>query len=256
MELERAFLEQTRIVRAFAESVEMARAAQEFVEAGRLQFMATRELMRGHESLLAFIHEMQREDDDFRGLVSRARMLGEDGWTVPMWAPTSVIKDVLLQQDRRLVHRELVRYFAAQRGRNAHQLLRQVMASKELALWRPLLRQAAAAFRKRQYLLVVPALFSVLEGRIAQAAGANTRKANVHKDASTRRQTAKSGLALVVWSSIEGFVGSTFRFHSFATEPPLKLNRNWVLHGRQRPVWSRVDCLMLWQAIHTISGVS
>jgi hypothetical protein len=57
------------------------------------------------------------------------------------------------------------------------------------------------------------------------------------------------------WASILGFLSSVFGYHSFATLAFDRLNRHWVLHGRDEPRWTRLDCLRLFQALDTLSVV-
>ncbi len=241
-------------LQAQAESTRgIAESAHQLLEQARAHQLFVDEFVRPQQQLKKFFEELMREDEEFSHLADRARELGRLGWTLPLWVPPNVIRDFLQDADRASVHKELVRYFSASRGRNANELISTVCAEARLRRWSRLLRQAAAAFRRRQYAIVVPALFAVLDGRIAHATGAQRTKRPARQSALSGRRTAQSGLAVAAWASIEGFVEVTFETHPFSSPPPQSLNRHWALHGRSEPHWSRVDCLRLWQAIHTIS---
>ena len=250
----REFYKADALMRAAVGPTAVHRAAQFLTEQLRFQQRVAEQILKPSKLLQEVLTSIKREDGEFRALAERARALGAHGWTVPLWAPPRVTMSFLVDDDRDSVSRDLLAYFSASKGRNARTLVRSVYTAPQLAKWGRLLRQAASAFNRRQYSLVIPALFVALEGRIAHAVGMEkSRKLTVIKNAATGRVSARSGIAVASWASVQGFVETTFRKHDFADAPPQGLNRHWALHGRAEPHWTRTQALMLWQAISTIS---
>jgi hypothetical protein len=180
-----------------------------------------------------------------------AARLGAAGWTIPLWAP--------IDQCRRILHRippghldkAFVRHYSKDEGKASRELFAALLAAPGLDLWRPLIRQCIATYRRRQYLVTVPSLLLTLEGAVARA---TRRTGTKMRDYTAEARTnAKWGTRRLIWASVQSFMVALYAPSDFAQSPPDTLNRHWALHGRERPEYTKADCLRLFQAIHTIS---
>ena len=110
-------------------------------------------------------------------------------------------------------------------------LLKAVQNAEALTNWRYMLQQIIAAYRRRHYLVVVPALLTVFEGAVAASAKRSDQRVTPSRIASELRDRLDPGIVRLAWVSIHGFVSGIFAAHSFAASPPTLLNRHWILHG-------------------------
>lgn len=193
-------------------------------------------------------------DAAFLRLEPRAYELGQLGWTVPMWAELHMLRSVFVDATPQEVDDAFEHYYVANSDENARVLFEEIRSATQISNWQPLLEEAIAAYEQRRYLIVVPSLLLVLEGIIAVKASIATTRINLKKGIQTRRADAVSGFDRLLWASVEGFVLELYRDSDFGAHPPARLNRHWILHGRQAPSWSRVDCLRLFQAVHTLKS--
>jgi hypothetical protein len=137
---------------------------------------------------------------------------------------------------------------------NSSRLFSDLRVADALLPWRPLLIECIDSFKENRFLIVVPSLFLIFEGVFSPAVESFKRMVNIKQDSAARLKFAEDGHDTAIWGSVEGFGGEVFRSHSFAEPAPARLNRHWVLHGRSPTNWTRLDCLRLFQAIHTIQS--
>lgn len=189
-------------------------------------------------------------------LQDHARRIGEAGWTLPMWSTAAEISEILEQAAKRDIDDVLVAYYEAQGGANYSHLKSSLVAGNKLHPWRPLIQQCFTAFESDLCLVVVPAMITVIEGAIAKAGDADAWRRKDPKQ-TARKIKAQSGprsVKRVIWISIDSFVSQLFESHAFTGKKPPGLNRQWILHGRDKPSWARPDCLRLFQAADTIGA--
>lgn len=204
----------------------------------------------------AFLAEWNRLREErtaqWESLLEDARELGRRGWTVPMWMlPTHLFFVTRTFPDER--DAVFVWAYTARNEEQFRALAANVLQHSLLERWRPLIRQAISSFRRRQYLLVVPALLTIFDG-LAGLVGERLRaKADPKRVLDDHVRGAGPGLERRLWVSIQAFVHEVFRSHDFAADTPLRVNRHWVLHGRDAPRWNRADCLRLFQALDTLA---
>jgi hypothetical protein len=180
--------------------------------------------------------------------------LGTLGWTIPMWADLRMLRDVFVNATPEEVDEAFERYYVTKRGENARTLFEDISKAQSLVHWQPLLSQAVSSYRRGRYLIVVPALLLIVEGTVAARAEFAASRTNVKKGVKSRRDRASSAFDRLMWASVEGFLLELYRDADFGQGPPARLNRHWILHGRQPPSWTRADCLRLFQAIHTLGS--
>lgn len=195
-----------------------------------------------------------RLERHLKSLEPDARAMGERGWTLPMQMNPWELPRYLRLGSTEALDTAYLAHYSEEGGARSKALFADLVQSADLAHWRPLLRQAIAVYRRRQYLVVVPALLLVLDGAIAALVGALRQRTTAHELAAKKRKEADGSVERLIWLTLDGFLGHVFRAHDFAKDRPLLLNRHWVLHGRDDPAWGRADCLRLFQALHTLAG--
>ncbi|MDH3504794.1 MAG: hypothetical protein OEZ41_06960 [Nitrospirota bacterium] len=183
-----------------------------------------------------------------------AKRIGDAGWTIPMWAIPAEVSHILEAATKRQIDDVFLDYYEADSGANYRQLKLYLGRRESLIRWRPLIEQCFTAFECGHYLIVVPAMITVIEGAIAKVGGEDAWRQKDPKQ--TARKLGgyldKDSIERIIWLSVDAFVSHLFEQHSFAaTRPPL-INRHWILHGRDELLWNKADCLRLFQAADTI----
>jgi hypothetical protein len=197
----------------------------------------------------------RRTAAEYPRMIVAADQLGRRGWTVPMWSTPRLV----VEWAENLSADELDAYFAAHyrgpRSKASAALQRRVESSALLEPWRPVIAQAATAYRRRLCLVVVPTLLPVLEGAIAAAAGQFERTPDPRRHSRTLLASKNEGVGRLVLTSVTGFVDAVYASMSFAASHPERLNRHWVLHGRSGN-WTDIDALRLFHALDSVAEVA
>jgi hypothetical protein len=105
-------------------------------------------------------------------LMTQATRLGENGWTLPMWATPFEVHQLMQRatEDQDL-DALFLEYYDAYDGAAYGWLKRELAAKPKLKRWHAMIEQCLVAFERRLYLVVVPSMLTVLEGCIAEAGG-------------------------------------------------------------------------------------
>ena len=188
-------------------------------------------------------------------LGDEAVRLGENGWPLPMWATPAEIADILEASRNQSIDDVFLDYFEYDGGVFYRQLRRSILNKDSLATKKQLLEQCFWAFERERFLVVVPAMITVVEGVVIDAGGSSAVKEKDPKQTAKRiaSNAQRGSLNRAVWASVDAFVSRLFDPASFAGPQPLRLNRAWILHGRGDPDWNKADCLRLFQAADTIA---
>lgn len=198
------------------------------------------------------------EDNDREGAEQEpdAEALGFAGWTLPLWATIPQCRHIfqqIRQHEIDEIDAAFVEHYAEDNGTAANELFGELLAAPVLEHWHPLLRQCAATYRRRQYLVTVPSLLLVYEGAFGRAVKRFDSLVKVRRASTDARMAHRPGIRRLIRASIDGFSRTVFAASDFAANAPERINRHWTMHGRSRPDWTRADCLRLFQAIHTLS---
>jgi hypothetical protein len=179
--------------------------------------------------------------------------LGARGWTFTDWLPIYRVRAFASAAPADL-DRYVLRAYGRNRRAQEQVLFAAITADPALAPWSLTLGDAVKAYRSRLYQVVVPTLFPMLEGLLIIAAGTYIRNTAppVHI-ASRRRATASDAGARLLWYSVEAFASEAFANRQPGTVRGPVPNRHLLLHGRDVAAWQRVDCLRLFQALHTVA---
>jgi hypothetical protein len=200
------------------------------------------------------LHQATRAIDAAMGdVVQYGRELGERGWTIPVEmipAFTTHLVQSVSPEDTDAVFVEI---YSANQGELFDSLAMIITGATDLERWKPLLEQAISAYKRGEYLIVVPALIAAYEGALAGVVD-RPHDQRPRALASNELQEVETNLERLAWSSIDAFTSAVFQSATFAGDRPNLLNRHWVLHGRDVPSWTQADCLRLFQALHTLTA--
>jgi hypothetical protein len=214
------------------------------------------------------VHEFQRQieaaldlstppvawDRQIASWAPQALALGQRGWTFPVRTVMTQFAEIVEQDlDADALDSGWVQHYADEGGAAFEELVDALEHETLLDFWRPMLREAIAAYRAGWFLVAVPALLACLEGALAMAVEDLTVWRSVPKLTAAGSQQAHTGVQVLCWASLNGLTGELFQRDDFADPPPDRLNRHRVLHGRMLPPDPQADCLRLLQALETLA---
>jgi hypothetical protein len=180
-----------------------------------------------------------------------AKELGACGWTIPMHCTPREMSDMLDRAHAEPIDSVFLKHYTEDGGKRGG-LKEDLLGIETLEYWRPLLEQCLRAYEAGLYLVAVPALLTMIEG-VTIRLGNNPKTTDPRTVArAALSRTHPDSIELPIWASIDVFLSNLFANSSFSGTPPGTINRHWILHGRDRPVWDQADCLRLLQALYTV----
>lgn len=178
------------------------------------------------------------------------------GWTLPMTLTPSDLVELAEQCTTDVqVERYMLEYYTCEDGRFFLDVRKNVLRKGTLRRWRVLLEQCFDAYDRTHYLILIPALLSVIEGRVAHKADRLREPVvNPRRLAMDLERAAPHGsIEFLIWRSVRLVIDKLFARSDFAGPHPTEVNRHWILHGRDQTYWTRTDALRLFNLLATIS---
>jgi len=189
-------------------------------------------------------------------MLKDASQLGKMGWTVPMWGDPRFAAHLVHEVGASGVDSYFLDHYKGPRANESKKMLTRVGSADLLHPWHEVLEQAASAHRSRLHLVVVPTLLPVLEGALAAAAGQFRKGPNARRQSKLLADVNHGRVSGIVLVSLHSFVTDLFESWKFESDPPERLNRHWILHGRSPAKWTTADALRLWHALDSLAGVT
>lgn len=184
-----------------------------------------------------------------------ALRLASLGWTIPMWLDVAHVSDILTLRSRQKIDAYFVQSYADNDFARLNMMADAFCRLRIFRRWHALLRQCVSAHIAGYYLVVAPALFTVLEGIVSNAERSNGIR--VRNLVATRIKAAEARLpgsvTVSLWKSVGRFVDRLFESRRFDGPRPRQINRHWILHGRDASRATQADSTRLFHAIDTFT---
>jgi len=177
-----------------------------------------------------------------------ATRLARFGWTVPMQMGLREMMEILKETDADAIDNYFLAFYDGWG-------LRGIENSQLLSRWSALLGQCFENYERGQHLICIPALLTVLEGAIAVPEGAMFLGASQRKALFDMKIAQGGDVEGTVWESLRIFFDNLYQNSDFTGTRPSRLNRHWILHGRDEPNWRRADALRLFHTLFTLSSI-
>ena len=177
------------------------------------------------------------------------------GWTLPMrFTPYEMMELVKYSESDQDIEQYMMDYYTSEGGRSFLELRTDILSSANLVCWRNHLEQCFDVYDREQYLILIPALLTVIEGAIAQKAGRLKSKSVKTMAHASEVENAKDprSVNFLVWHSIRLVLEKLFADSDFGGPHPGEINRHWILHGRDHTQWTRMDAIRLFNLLATI----
>lgn len=214
------------------------------------------------------LHDLQRQQEQLHKIFKEAdralretesdvRLLAQCGWTLPLWGGLDFAVKTMdaagrHPPDEAELDAAFEEHYTANNGTEFNTMATELLSSEGLAPWRPMLTECVSAYRRNEFNVPTPALFSVLDGA-AITVGGMPNSTNPIRPMRAATEAAKHTIELLILTSLTQFLTVYFCDAPFSGEEPHRPNRHWVLHGRSRRQFTRVDCIRLFHALHTLS---
>jgi len=123
-----------------------------------------------------------------------------------------------------------------------------------LSRYAGLLNEAFDSLYEGRFQVPVPALLAITEGIIADGSGnlneglVKVRKMATDLESNQQRQSFDS----LQWRSVRRWIDHLFGNAPFSGSQPPRINRHWILHGRDAGPWTRTDVVRLLAGLHTL----
>jgi hypothetical protein len=202
-------------------------------------------------------------DELEKGWLNMAEGLAIKGWTTPLNMDVDRMFELAAIKKQYKVDKAFIEFYADKD--NFKELKDTLLEHKLLNEWNGLLKQCLENYEKGNYLIVIPSLFTIIEGfahklifprfKISDKTDENISLSRKYE--TVRSEVLEDSVTLAYYASAQVFIRMAFKFAGFDKEDarrPFLINRNWVLHGRDNPsLWKRVDALRLFNAISTLT---
>jgi hypothetical protein len=203
------------------------------------------------------IQAVDAAEDNFRLVAERTARLGGYGWTLPMLAtshePLLIIK---LSTDEASADAAFVEFYTGNDAgrRNLQELQQDLLSHNDIKECRPLLEEAIFCLENGKYRSCVASLLPLVEGVLAKNPDWNDKTKRNGLFAAKLQSAPPGSIEHTEWLSVQKFCDGLFACSDFgdAANRPTRLNRHWILHGRNIPSGELSDCLRLLQALGTI----
>ncbi len=188
-------------------------------------------------------------------LIEVAESFGKHGWPLSPELDSAELAslvdafDMAPVDEKSPVDQIFVAFYEAKNGARIRKILQDLGGVDRMEKWRPIILQTEEALEKKYYALLVPALLTVLEGRVFSKPSYQIKiKKKIKCIVKAQKEDDYPQL---VWQTIDDYVDELFFDCSFKGDKP-RFNRNWILHGRSPADWVRKDVIRLLHGIHTI----
>ncbi|QNF29634.1 hypothetical protein [Metabacillus elymi] len=197
-----------------------------------------------------------------REWVEMAEAMAQKGWTIPTNIGINELLDVIELDSQLEVDNYYKEFYSDEK--NYLLLKDNIINHQLLSEWQVILEQCFENFEKGNHVIIIPSLFTVLEGLSHKLIypkfkphETKKRKSLPKQFETVRAELTESNIDLAFYASAQVFITQAFRFAAFeedGRERPFLINRNWVLHGRDIPSqWKDIDALRLFNALDTLT---
>jgi hypothetical protein len=205
------------------------------------------------EALRAIGRDFEKSYPQMRVACDR---LADLGWTIPMEVTPRTFVGLAdpLHTDAD-IEQMLSDFYTDNDFEQLRVVQRDLVRSQALARYHSLIGEAFEAYYQGLHQIPVPALLAIIEGLVAAETGnLNSRAVALRKLAAEREAQAPSnGLEALMWRSARRLIDNVFADSDFSGPQPSRINRHWVLHGRDAGPWTKADAVRFFVAIHTMA---
>ena len=180
-----------------------------------------------------------------------------EGWTLPAELPITAINALGNSSKLDDVTVFMTGFYSYDDCRNMKNMITGIQQSKISSGLVKMITECWQAFQNRMYAICATSLLSVIEGVLSEFSDdkQDVRMMKVcQKHVDTFPQDG-STIMKHVWISYNQFIRKLYQKSDFTTSEPNSVNRHWLLHGRSGFEIEEVECMKMFNAVHSLCMV-
>lgn len=180
--------------------------------------------------------------------------LVKEGWTLPAELPISAVNALGNTDILDDVNSFMEQFYAYDDYRNMKAMLKGIQESKIKEGLKKLVNECWNAFNSKMYAICATSLLSVIEGILSEFSDdkQDVRMMKVCQKHVDSFPSDGSTIMKHVWISYNQFIRNLYQKSDFTANEPDIINRHWLLHGRSDFEVEEIECMKLFNAIHSL----
>lgn len=177
-----------------------------------------------------------------------------EGWTLPAALPISAVNALGNTHELDDVNSFMKSFYSYDNYRNMKAMINGITESKIKAGLVRLVNESWSAFNAKMYAICATSLLSVIEGILSEFSDnkQNVRMMKVCQKHVDNFPADGSTILKHVWISYNQFIRNLYQPSDFTADEPAAINRHWLLHGRSDFEVEEIECMKLFNAIHSL----
>ena len=181
-----------------------------------------------------------------------------EGWTLPAELPITAINALGNGDELDDVNSFMEEFYCFDDYRNMKVMIKGIQESKIKEGLKKLLTECWDAFQSGMYAICATSLLSVIEGILSEFSEdkRDVRMIKVCQEHVDAFPPDGSTIMKHVWISYNQFIRNLYKKSDFTAEEPDDINRHWLLHGRSDFEVEEIECIRLFNAVHSLCMIS
>lgn len=180
--------------------------------------------------------------------------LVKEGCTLPAELPITAVNALGNTDILDDVNSFMEQFYAYDDYRNMKAMLKGIQESKIKEGLKKLVNECWNAFNSKMYAICATSLLSVIEGILSEFSDdkQDVRMMKVCQKHVDSFPSDGSTIMKHVWISYNQFIRNLYQKSDFTANEPDIINRHWLLHGRSDFEVEEIECMKLFNAIHSL----
>lgn len=180
-----------------------------------------------------------------------------EGWTLPAELPITAVSALGNTDKLDDVNSFMEQFYAYGDYRNMKAMIEGIQESKIKAGLKKMVTECWNAFNGKMYAICATSLLSVIEGILSEFSD-NKQDVRMMKICQKHVDSFPNDGSTImkhVWISYNQFIRNLYQKSDFTANEPDTINRHWLLHGRSDFEVEEIECMKLFNAIHSLCMV-
>lgn len=177
-----------------------------------------------------------------------------EGWTLPAELPITAVNALGNSNELDDVNMFMEQFYTYDDYQNMKDIINGIQESKIKAGLIKLVNECWYAFSNKKYAICATALLSVIEGILSEFSDdkQDVRMMKICQKHVDTFPNNGSTITKHVWISYNQFIRNLYQKSDFTADEPKTINRHWLLHGRSNFDVEEIECMKLFNAVHSL----
>lgn len=180
-----------------------------------------------------------------------------EGWTLPAELSITAVNALGKTNELDDVNSFMKQFYSYDDYRNMKAMIKGIKESKIKVGLIKLVTECWSAFNTKMYAICAIALLSVIEGMLSEFSDDKKYVKMMKVCQKYVKDFSSDGSTILkhVWISYDQFIRKLYQKSDFTADEPETINRHWLLHGRSDFEVEEIECMKLFNAIHSLCMV-